>query len=241
MSTAFLKSSAPSRALSLHISLSAGLFLIAFIALQHLSQIQRPISPLQTPLRDFPPQVGAWKGTEGELGADVAAVLGLDDWLLRQYRNESGAAVWFYIGYLGQWDAAKRRQAPHSPQFCYPAQGWEPRQRAIQEIAVPGGQRILVNKLVVQKGLERSVVLYWFQWGERIAAEEYGYDLRAKLSWLIQLPSRLARSGRTDRTLVQISAPVAGEVEETLACEVAFIQAVFPLLVERFSLEVSSR
>jgi hypothetical protein len=46
---------------------------------------------------------------------------------------------------------------------------------------------------------------------------------------------------RADRTLVRISAPVLASVDDTLAHEIAFIQAVLPLLTKHFALEIASR
>jgi hypothetical protein len=110
----------------------------------------------------------------------------------------------------------------------------------VQQIAFPEEKSILVNKLLVQKGLAQQLVLYWYQQGEKIlpekssAWEAYG----GKLATLLRL---LHTTPRIDRTLVRISAPVVESVDETLAHQVAFIQAAFPLLTKHFALEIASR
>jgi hypothetical protein len=97
-----------------------------------------------------------------------------------------------------------------------------------------------VQKLLVQKGLARQLVLYWYQQGEKILPEKssawqaYG----DKLATLLRL---LHTAPRADRTLVRVSAPVLESVDDTLAHEIAFIQAAFPLLTRHFALDIASR
>ena len=126
----------------------------------------------------------------------------------------------------------------HSPQVCYPAQGWELLHKGLQQINVSGEQSIAFNQLLVQKNLEKQVILYWYQWGERIITEKQEFwgvfDLKLRALFSTFTPSR------PDYTLVRISTPVVGSVEATLAHEVAFIQAVFPLLRQQFALAVPS-
>lgn len=239
MIQAFLKSFETSR---LHVYVACGLFLATVLVLRGFAQIDRAVaSPLQAQLQAFPRQVGAWKGVADlEMKSDVLAVLGLDDWVMRQYRKETGDAVLFYIGYLGAWDRTKKRQTVHSPQFCYTGGGWEIVRKEVQEVDVPGRGGIPVTRMLVQRGQEKQWVLYWFHWGDRIVAENNVWDYGAKLSWMIQLPFNLIQNKRTDRALVRITTPVVNSVEETLDREIEFVQAVFPFVSDYFSLEVSS-
>ena len=54
-----------------------------------------------------------------------------------------------------------------------PAWGWELVQRGVQQIALPGGEPVLVQKILVQKGLAQQLVLYWHQQGETILPEKH--------------------------------------------------------------------
>jgi EpsI family protein len=223
-----------SRRLYLHLYLATGLVLLTFFTLQRFSP---PASSFQQQrLQAFPLQVGEWAGREGKWDQAMVAALDVDDWALRLYRHPSGAIVWFYIGFL---ERLTPNRSHHSPQICYPAQGWKSIQQGLQPIPLSEGKSLLINKLLVQKGLEQHLVLYWHQWGEQSLPEdrglwgEYGYKLSALLR-LLHVPHR------TDRALVRISALVMDSVEETLSREVAFIQAALPLLVQHFAPAVPS-
>ena len=222
-----------SRRLSLHLYLATGLVLLTFFALQRFSP--PPSSFLQKRLQAFPLQVGAWEGRAGKWDQAIVAALDVDDWTLRLYRHPSGAVVWFYIGFLERLTLGRSH---HPPQICYPAQGWESIQQGLQPIPLAEGKSLLIHKLLVQKGLEQQLVLYWHQWGEQILPEGQGPwgDYRYRLS---SLPRILHASPRTDRALVRISALVTDSVEETLSYEVAFIQAALPLLMQHFAPDVS--
>jgi EpsI family protein len=216
----------------LHLYLAVGLLSLTFLGLQFFSQ--KPSTSLQVRLQEFPAQVGDWEGMESRLNPSVVTLLGLDDWILRQYQHPSKGFVWFYIGFLKSLGALGH----HSPQVCYPAQGWELLQEGLQQVNVSGEHSIAINRLLVKKDLERQLILYWYQWGEKVIVETpdawglFAFKLRALLSVLS--PSR------PDTTLVRISAPVVGSVEETVERAVVFIQAAFPLLRQQFALEVSS-
>ena len=195
---------------------------------------------MKTNLRDFPRQLDSWRNVEdGTLTDRVVTWVGLDDWLLRQYRDEKDHSLWLYIGYIGSEDFRKGRDH-HSPRVCYPGQGWLPVETGIQPIAFAGGQTIQIDRLVVQKGEEKRLVLYWFQWGDQIVAEGNWGDYGAKLAWLARLPSILLQNKRTDRIFIRISAPVSTTVEETLSRQIEFIQTVFPALEKHLAFSLSS-
>jgi EpsI family protein len=221
--------------LRLQLSLVAGLALLVFCILQRLAPPST--AALQQRLQLFPLQVEAWEGTEGKIDEAVVTELKLDDWMLRRYQHPAGAFLWLYVGFLEHLAPEKSH---HSPQICYPAWGWELVQRSVQQIALPAGNSLLVQKLLVQKGLARQLVLYWYQQGEKILPEKssawqaYG----DKLATLLRL---LHTAPRADRTLVRVSAPVLESVDDTLAHEIAFIQAAFPLLTRHFALDIASR
>jgi EpsI family protein len=88
------------------------------------------------------------------------------------------------------------------------------------------GRDITVNRFVVQKGLERQLVLYWYQSHGRVVASEYTSKL-----YLIHDAIRL---NRTDGSMVRVIAPIKvgatdnGASAERVAEE--FVRAMFPLL-----------
>jgi EpsI family protein len=85
---------------------------------------------------------------------------------------------------------------------------------------------IEINRITIQKGLDRQVVLYWYQAHGRVIGSEYLGKIYTVLD--------AVRMNRTDAALVRIISPVPSlDVQGHDAAEKAainFVQSVFPLL-----------
>jgi EpsI family protein len=183
-----------------------------------------PIPPRE-PLSALPLELGSWGGQSlGELSDNAREMLQVDDYLNRQYTNSEGASVGLYVGYhiAGGF---------HSPLNCLPGSGWIPVKKSYLDIPVasPSGDKkasIHVNRIVILRGADKQVVLYWYQGCGRIIASEYWgliYGMVDKM-----------RLGRTDAALVRIMAPAQSldaAAEETAAkSAVDFAKMVYPVL-----------
>ncbi len=91
---------------------------------------------------------------------------------------------------------------------CLPGAGWEPVSKAARPLPTPTapGRDIVVNRYVVQKGLDRQLVLYWYHGRGRVVASEYWSKL-----FLI---NDAVRSNRTDGALVRVIAPIPVGAED---------------------------
>ena len=84
-------------------------------------------------------------------------------------------------------------------------------------------QPIRINRYVIAKGDEKSVVLYWYQSRDRVIASEY-----AAKFWLVLDSMRYHRS---DTSLVRVIVPNAGGREQDAASTaIRFVQTIFPVL-----------
>lgn len=175
--------------------------------------------PLRRNLSELPLAVGDWKGREQGLEERAVEILGVEDSVMRAYINDKGLVVWLYVGY---YESQRQGDIIHSPKHCYPASGWHPAQNRVAEISLSSGDRIKVNQYVIQKGLDKQVVLYWYQERGRIITNEYW----AKLYLVFDAITR----NRTDGALVRISAPVIGSVDQAHECAVGFVRHIFPHL-----------
>ena len=120
---------------------------------------------------DLPLAAGWWRGYDAPpLADDVLAQLGVDDYFTREYVNAAGMPVGLYVGYY-----ASQRQGDtiHSPQNCLPGAGWQTVETGVADLQL-GGRDVRVNQFLIQKGLDRQVVLYWYQGRGRVVANEYG-------------------------------------------------------------------
>ena len=175
----------------------------------------------------FPMTVGPWSArVDPPLEAEILKVLGVDDYLSRVY-YQPNAAVGLYIGYY-----ASQRQGDtiHSPLNCLPGAGWEAvSQGRLQINDVDGaGRAITVNRYIVQKGLDRQLVLYWYQSRDRVVASEY-----FSRAYLI---SDAIRTNRTDGSMIRVVSPIQTASEEDAAraesVAVGFVKEIFPRLPE---------
>lgn len=173
----------------------------------------------------FPMTFDHWTATaDAPLDDDVLKVLGVDDYLSRIYYGPGRSAVGLYMGFY-----ASQRQGDtiHSPLNCLPGAGWEPVEQGRLHIANADGQGrdITVNRYIVQKGLERQLVLYWYQAHGRVVASEY-----TSKAYLIHDAIRM---NRTDGSMVRVIAPLHGLQDDGAAAEQLaqeFVRAIFPSL-----------
>jgi EpsI family protein len=130
---------------------------------------RRKPQPLAQPLTSIPTQIDGWSGTSGvDLSEEVQGVLKATSFLSRVYQRP-GSAVELFIAFYAEQRAG---ESMHSPRVCLPGNGWEIGGYGSEEVPV-GDQRYTINRYIVEKGLERMTVLYWYQSRSGIVASEY--------------------------------------------------------------------
>ena len=174
--------------------------------------------PLNRPLDQFSRQFGGWRMVqEDTVDKEIQDVLRADDVMTRIYTNPARNAVAnLFVAYFR---SQRTGQTPHSPKNCLPGAGWVPSESKIMPVTVPGeAAPVFLNRYIVAKGDQKSVVLYWYQTRNRVIASEY----RAK----IYLVADAIRYNRTDTALVRVTVPVVGN-QEGAATEAAieFVQS----------------
>lgn len=207
---------------------AAVLFVIFVGASGVIARAQRTeYVPMRESFNTLPMVFTGWSGrTDPPLTDTELEVLGADDYLLRTYASD-GRFAGLYLGY---WSTQKRGDTVHSPLNCLPGSGWEPLSRRPLRIAVSdptaGARDIEVNRFVIQKGLDRQLVLYWYQSHGRVIASEYWGKF-----YLVADAMRLSRS---DTGIVRVVVPIADpSAEAESAAErtgVEFVQLLFPAL-----------
>ena len=196
--------------------LAAGILFLQLLSRGEAVQLRRSFD-------EFPLQLGPRRGVEQGLEPAIVKVLGVTDFMMRQYTAPSRLPIWLYVGY---YESQRTGVIIHSPQQCLPGSGWSFVKSERVTIDVPGAAptRIAVNRVLVAKGMDRQLVLYWYQERGRVVASEYWG--KAYMVW-----DSITRT-RTDGALVRVSAPIVGSEEEADRQVAEFAQQIFPLLTE---------
>ena len=170
----------------------------------------------------FPMTIGKWAGRpDAPFPQHVLDVLGVDDYLSRTYFTDRSAANL----YMGFYEKQREGDTIHSPLNCLPGAGWEPIDKKRVTIRTPQGPAV-VNELIIEKGIEHQLVLYWYQSHGRVVASEYLGKTYLVLDAL--------RLNRTDGSMIRVITMLGDNVKEgqPRASQTAheFAESVFPLL-----------
>jgi EpsI family protein len=129
---------------------------------------------------------------------------------------------------MGYYGSQRQGDTIHSPQNCLPGAGWEPVSEG--RLTLPNvdgaGREVTINRYVIQKGLDQTVVLYWYHGRGRVVANEY-------LSRALLIRDALV-TNRTNGSLVRVIVPVlrkdAGNLAPAESLAEEFVRAIFPSL-----------
>jgi len=128
-------------------------------------------APPRQSFLEFPMHLAEWHGEPMAMEREYVDVLRFDDYLLANYEG-AGGPINVYAAY---YRSQKSGQATHSPKTCIPGGGWEI--TSFDEVAVSAGpgtkSGFLANRVVIQKGEQKQVVLYWFKQRSRLMTSEY--------------------------------------------------------------------
>jgi len=189
---------------------------------------------------------GSWQGRELGLDEKVLDVLKLSDYMMRVYvpvvaqggeeaelaeSEDQGSQmtsmashlpVWLYVGF---YQSQRTGATYHSPKNCLPGAGWQFMKSDFITLTMPDQAKITVNNVLIQKGLDKQVILYWYHDRGRVIASEYW--AKAYLVW------DAMTKNRSDGSLVRLSIPVKdGTVQEAFDQGEKFLHDLWPTLLE---------
>ena len=172
----------------------------------------------------FPNSLGEWSGGHTPLDPDVERVLGADDYInASYYRPGMEKHVNFFSAY---YHKQTEGSGIHSPEVCLPVGGWEIFSLDAREISMPETiyGTFNVNRAVIQKGLSKQLVYYWFEQRGRRMTNDYFAKATVVYDSLMR--------GRSDGAIVRYVTPIAeGESEATADARIqAFMKLSLPRL-----------
>ena len=182
------------------------LFGVTWYLLQSTSSVT-PVD-IKKPLSEFPHQIGNYRLNDSfQSSAGVLELLGVDDYIQYDYVSDKGDHINLYVGY---YRAVGIEGGYHSPKNCIPGGGWGINETQKVQLAqdLEGNNHLKVAQMLIRKGSEYQVVLYWFQNRGRIIASEYWEKIYQVWDALFM--------GRRDGSFVRIIAYVPdGDIEKT--------------------------
>jgi EpsI family protein len=179
-------------------------------------------------LNSLPYQLGNWKASDGQqLDRAVTEYLRPDEYLVRDYVDQSaGATVSMFLAYF---KTMQNSWGPHSPSVCLPASGWQVRSSKVLSIDISApANSFPVNEYILEKSDQHILVLYWYQNGRSVWAD----DLDSKQRQLMDL----VKHRRSDICLVRLIMPLRGtNAQDEEKILLGFSKSIFPSLAERFA------
>jgi exosortase D (VPLPA-CTERM-specific) len=145
------------------------------------------IYPDRKDFSQFPAEIAGWQGTRGYLNFDI-----------EPKRESVGLLISYYR-------AQNEGSGIHSPEVCIPAGGWEVSRWASAEIdlTVPAMAGLTVNRAIIQKGVERQLVYYWFEQRGRHLTNDYVVKLYTVWDSVVRK--------RSDGALIRVVTPIGSD------------------------------
>ena len=179
------------------------------------------LAPPHRPLDQLPGVLGDWKLLKtGVMEKEIQDVLKADDYTTRWYGKPNAPVASLFVAFFA---SQRTGQVPHSPKNCLPGAGWIWTVSDQIPITLPDSRVIDVNRYIVQKGDQKSLVLYWYQSRDRVVASEYA----AK----VYVVADALRYNRTDTALMRVEVPVVeGNDQVATQAAIDFVKASFATL-----------
>ncbi len=179
------------------------------------------LQPKFADLELVPFSIGDWQGRPETISPEVRQVLGDGHFLSRLYTSAVEQPVDLFIAY---YSSQRSGDTIHSPKNCLPGSGWTPLEADRVWIDVAPNQSIRVNRYVVAQGMDRQLVMYWYQAHGRVTPSEYS----AKL----YLVADSIRMNRSDGGMVRLVTPILPNetLAQSQARAVRFARVLFPML-----------
>jgi EpsI family protein len=205
----------------------AATFILAATLIARATQSE-PV-PMRQSFATFPTGIAGWQGRAAEpFDEKVLAVLGVDEYVNLYFTKPAQPPIGLYVGY---YQSQREGDTMHSPMNCLPGAGWEPEAKGTLTIPVRASaadateRPITVNRYIIRKGIDRQLVLYWYQSHGRVVASEYTSKVYMVLDAM--------RTNRTDAALVRVITPLTEDPAGQAAAEaraIEFVKGMAPSL-----------
>jgi len=165
-------------------------------------------------IANFPKTIGEWSSVDVPLDKRVYELLETKNLIMRDYKNQKGESVNFYIIY-----SQDDRKVSHPPEICLQGDG----ATVVEKTQLKVGNNIDATKLVLEKRNSREIAVYWYKAGKDFTNNYISQQLRFSLGRLMGKKTSLA--------LIRVIAVVENNDEKQAIAKIrSFCSAIEPLL-----------
>jgi EpsI family protein len=156
------------------------------------------------PLEQMNQQIEDWQMvSQSHPDKETQDLLRADDALTRIFRS-GNESLSLFVAYFRTQRAGV---VPHSPRVCLPGAGWKSESLTYEKIPVPNrAEPIEVNRYVVSRGKNKSIVYYWYQSPNHVVADEFAAKVYLVLDSI--------RYQRSDTAIIRVIIPVDSRGEK---------------------------
>jgi exosortase D (VPLPA-CTERM-specific) len=177
--------------------------MLCFVIIQAIDTRDESI-PDRESFVTFPLYIDDWKGQQDTILPNISDKLQFTDYLLNNYQRADDPSINFYVAY---YESQRKGISPHSPRVCVPGGGWSITDIKRETINLDDDRgQVNVNRAIIQNGLNKQLVYYWFKQRGRDIANEYW------MKWYLLTDS--ISLNRTDGSLVRLTTPILPNEKE---------------------------
>ncbi len=166
--------------------------------------------------KQLPIFINGWSGKDIKVDEQALEILETNDVLMRDYKKEGNPFIQLCIVY-----ASNNRKVSHPPEVCYKGTGWSLEEKIPVVFSIKSDEfpELRANKLILEKGDKKQLVLYWYKCNSDYTTNYYKQQINVVKSEII--------TGKSTSGLIRISTPIVNNDEE-----------VAMMRVQRFSLNM---
>ncbi len=198
-------------------SILIGILLLVTVITYFLSS-DAPAQQKTVYAKQLPIFINGWSGEDIEVDDKTLAILETDDVLMRDYKKEGNPFIQLCIVY-----ASNNRKVAHPPEICYTGSGWSLEEKIPVVFSIKSDEypEFSAIKLILEKGDQKQLVLYWYKCNSEYATNYYKQQINIVKSEII--------TGKSTSGLIRISTPIINNDEDDAM-----------MRVQRFSLNMLS-
>ncbi len=146
--------------------------IVATYGISHLVKAQTEPAEVDMPswsFREFPLQLGNWRGEETKLDPEIAVATGADVLVNRAYRDSMGHSLTLHTAMF----KVPATGIGHSPSVCYLASGWRMLEQSFENVQVSSDLAIAVKLTKWEREGDTIWVACWYQLGGHVLYERF--------------------------------------------------------------------